>query len=130
MSQYALSNVIKEYIIETLGDSQMNRFARYYTLGVSFLRENSYDMSGEILNAELEINDDDTADLPADYGNYVKIGLCGKDGNIYALGRNDNLCLDKVWSVCGIPVKAHNATSDLNGTNIVEGSISLAITPE
>ena len=127
MSQYNLSEIVKEYIIETLGDSQMNRYARYYALGVSFLRENSYDMSGTILHAELEVNPDDTADLPSNYGNYVKIGLCGNDGRIYALGRNDNICLDKKWDVCGKPVRAHNY---INGENLIEGELSLAITPE
>jgi len=130
MVDYSLDSVIKEYLIETLGDAQMNRYARYYALGVSFLRENSYDMTGGIIPVELPINDDDTVDLPSNYLNYVKIGLCGRDGVIYALGHNDNLCLDKNFDICGRPVKQQPNNDNISGSDLIEGSLSLVVTPE
>lgn len=112
MADYRLSQIIKEYIVETLGDEQLNRYKRFFYLGTSFLRENAYDMSGSLISVELPINNNDTVDLPSDYLNYSKIGICA-GGIVYSLGRNDSICLDKSYNVCGVPVR------DLPDTNVI-----------
>lgn len=101
---YVLDDIVKEYLIE-IGDNQMNRYARFYQFGVAGLREFHNDMTGVPKTVLLDINSNDTVDLPSDFVNYVRIGICGADGIIYALGRNDNIDLNKQYNDCGVQVK-------------------------
>ncbi len=88
----SLDTVVKEYCIR-VGDSNLNRYARFYQFGVDFLRENNQDMSGVPTMAHLCINDNDTADLPIDYLEYRFIGLVDSAGVMHSMGRNDKLAL-------------------------------------
>lgn len=105
---YTLSNIVNELLIE-LGEGSANKFARLYQLGTSCLREQNMDLSGIPKVVDLIVNDNDTADLPSDYLNYTRIALCGKDGKLHSLGRNDNLCLDKTYDACGNPADMNNS---------------------
>lgn len=95
---YTLKQVISELMIE-MGETQNNKFARFYQLGVAGLREFSMDTTGVPKSIVLDINDDDTADLPLDYLQYIRIGIC-IDGQIVCLGRNDALCINKIYDNC------------------------------
>lgn len=88
----SLDTIIREYCIET-GEQNLNRYPRYYQFAVSFLRENSMDMSGIPKMAQLCIHENDTADLPADYLQYRFIGLVDSAGIMHSMGRNDRLAL-------------------------------------
>jgi len=119
---YRLDNIVKEYLIET-GDTQLNRYSRFYQHAVSGLREFNMDSSGVIKVVELAIRANDTVDLPLDYMQYTKIGLIGEDGNVYALGKNNNLALNQSFDECGAPAAARGA----NRTNPTLSSLTNGI---
>jgi hypothetical protein len=96
---YTLSDIVNELLIE-LGMGQNNQFARFYQFGLSYLRRVNMDTSGFPKIVELDINSNDTADLPSDYIQYSKIALC-VNGRLISLGLNNNLCLDKNYDDCG-----------------------------
>jgi hypothetical protein len=106
---YTLSDICNELMIE-MGENQPNRFARYYQLGTACLREQNMDLTGVPVVTELKLNANDTVNLPANYLNYTRIALCGKDGALHSLGRNDNLCLDKTYDDCGNVPDRNSAT--------------------
>jgi len=108
---YTLSDIVNELLIE-LGEGQSNKFARFYQFGVSFLREQNMDLSGVPKVVSLTIDDTDSINLPHDYLNYIRIGVCGRDGQIHSLGRNDNLCLDKCFDDCGNPQSCDPNTAE------------------
>ena len=95
---YTLTQIVNELMIE-MGEGQTNKFARFYQLGVAALREFNLDTTGVPKPIVLDINDDDTADLPLDYLQYIRIGIC-VNGEIICLGRNDALCINKLYDNC------------------------------
>ncbi len=99
---YTLSDIINEKLVE-LGESQSNKFARFYQFGVSFMRKAKYNTTGFPAIKELTINDNDTADLPLGYVNYMKISLC-IDGRLFPLSPDSNLCLNPLYDNCGNPI--------------------------
>lgn len=107
---YFLSDICNEWLVEK-GEGQNNLFARMYAIAVSGMRELHMDVNGLVKIAELDINDTDTVDLPSDYLQYSKVGLCGADGRIHSLGLDNDLCLNKVYNDCGTRI-AHNEDSD------------------
>lgn len=122
MVKYRLDDIVKEYLIE-IGDSQLNRYARFYQYAVSGIREWNMDMTGIPKIAELEINDNDTVDLPSDYLNYSFIGFCS-GGVIYPLGENNKICLDKKYDACGAPVSCSSTNDNTGSGGIIANPIS------
>ena len=100
------------------GHGQVNRFARYYQFGVSFLRRTNFNTSGYPKVKELTINPNDTADLPCDYVRYTRIALC-IDGQLICLGLDESMCLNRNYNACGVPVSHYdnnnNSLSALTG---------------
>jgi hypothetical protein len=82
-----------------------------YTIALSGLRELHLDVNGIIKIVELEINDNDTVDLPNDFVNYRKIGIVGADGRIHSLGRDDKLSLN---ADCGLDTRSPLPVDDPN----------------
>lgn len=125
---YTLTNIVNELIIEK-GEAQGNRFARYYQLGVACLREQNMDLSGIPKIVSLEVSPNDTVDLPADYMNYTRIALCGMDGQLHSLGRNENLCLNKVYNACGVPSNENNTSTIGASSSMTDGLSSIGGQP-
>jgi hypothetical protein len=109
---YTLSDICNELLIE-MGESQSNKFARFYQLGVAGLRKMNFNTIGVPKVVELTISSADTAPLPNDYVRYTKIALC-IDGRLYCLGEDNSLCLNKNYDDCGNPV-AHGNNITPNG---------------
>jgi hypothetical protein len=87
-----LEEVVREYLIESFGAMQVdNRFARYYQLGVSGMREIHSDVGHKKSYAMMPLRDNNTASLPLDYISYYRIGICS--GNeILAFAENQDSC--------------------------------------
>jgi hypothetical protein len=114
MALMTIDTVIKELLLEQ-GDTQMNKYLPYLQRAISGLRELEMDVSGSPTVVELPIDPNtDTANLPGDYLQYVRIGLCGTDGNIHSLGLNAKMCLPRSTNACGTP------TTELQ-TNVAGG---------
>jgi hypothetical protein len=110
---YSLDSIVKEYLTE-INDNNLARYRQIYTLAVSGLREFNMDTTGVPKIAELEILSTDRADLPSDYLQYTRIALCGRDGRLHSLGRNDDLCLNRSFDDCG-NVERHTGGNDNSG---------------
>lgn len=106
---YVLSNIVEELLVE-IGEGQAgNRFARFYQYGLSFLRQKHFTTTGAPKVVSLDISSVDTANLPIDYVQYTRIGLC-INGEIVSLGLNNNICLDKTYDNCGNEIKSTNSS--------------------
>jgi hypothetical protein len=101
---YTLGDIISEFLVEK-GETQTNRFAQLYTIGLSGLREIHQDINGIIKIVELHVNSNDTVDLPDDYVKYSKVGVIGGDGRVHLLGLDNSLALNKKYNSCGVPIK-------------------------
>lgn len=122
---YSLNSIIKEYLIE-IGDSNLSRYARFYQYAISGLRELNMDTNGIIKVTQLAVNPNDTADLPNDYLNYTRIGICGNDGQIHSLGKNDNLTLNKLYNNCGVPINPANQNQAALANNLYTNSFFIS----
>jgi hypothetical protein len=72
------------------------------TIAISGLRELNLDVSGVIKTVVLPVNGNDTVNLPDDYINYVRIGVCNtNDGDVRSLGYNPKMCLPRKFDDCG-----------------------------
>lgn len=107
MVKFSLDQVIRELMIE-LGESSENKYARYLQHGISGLREFNFDLSanngGSPTCVYLNVNDNQTADLPKDYINYVKIATIDCHGNIHSLGLNNSMAFNNAVDSCGNPI--------------------------
>jgi hypothetical protein len=100
MGNYKVGTIVKEYLIE-IGDSQYNRFAKFFQYAVSGVREWNMDLTGLPQHALLTVNDNDTVDLPMDLLNWSFIGIIGDDGLMYPLAQKKNISLQKSTDACG-----------------------------
>jgi len=109
---YKLSEIVNELLIEMGESGAGTKPARFYQMGVSFLRRTNMDTSGFPKIVILDISKTDTANLPIDYLQYTKIALC-VNGKMLPLGLNNNICLDKRYDDCG------NLIADAGGNGVV-----------
>ncbi len=100
-----LDSIVKEYLIE-IGDTQLNKYARIYTIAVSGLREFNMDTTGVPKVVDLCISDIDTVDIPFDCIRPTRIAICGRDGLLHSLGEDNSICLGTSFNDCGIPTRS------------------------
>ena len=96
---YTLDQIIRSFINET-GEPSAKYF-RMLSVAWAGIEELNMDVSG-IPTVTLLTIDETTcrADLPEDYLNYKRIGVC-IGGRVVDLGRDDTLCLNRVVDDCG-----------------------------
>lgn len=86
-----LDEIIREFYIERLHSTQLdNRYPMFLQTAISGLRDMNIDSRGIITEVELDVNANDTVDLPNDYIDYLVIGTVN-DGVISSLGFNGNM---------------------------------------
>lgn len=92
MKKISLAKIVKEYIIESEGQTSLDQsFPRYMQIALSGLRELNTDVSGVEKEETLIVSDNFTAPLPCDYLDYVGIGFC-ENGRLTSMALNKNLC--------------------------------------
>ena len=94
-----LESVVREYLFEN-GKTE-HRFAQALQFGISCLRELHYDVTGVPVIKILDVNSNDTVDLPDDYLNYIRIGFVDSIGILRELGRNPKIALNRTLDACG-----------------------------
>jgi hypothetical protein len=97
-----LRDLISEWL-EEAGETEQKR-RRGYVIGVSGLREMSYDTTGIIKVTELQVSSADTADLPSDYINLSRIAFLNAGGILQAFASNNNIALNPLYNDCGQPI--------------------------
>ena len=88
-----LSQVIDDFIItlqasDHANDASDNMIRSFALRGI---RDFGFDVSKKIRSLKLDVNSNNTVDLPDDYVDWSKVGVVGSDGLVYVLGENKNL---------------------------------------
>ena len=99
-SSVKIDEVVKSLLIQQ-GEYTEHKYMQYLDLALRGLKELSFDVLMEVKVATLSVNTNLTVDLPCDYVNYTRIGVCKPDGRIYTLGVDEQICLSKGIDVCG-----------------------------
>ena len=95
-----LDELVREYLIE-IGEQSLHKKMRYLQFGINGLREFNFDTTGIAKPVVLPVNSNDTVDLPNDFIDYIRIGICGFDGIIQDLAENKNICFPRATDDCG-----------------------------
>lgn len=113
MVKFNLDSVIRELMLE-MGENNENKYARMLQHGISGLREFNFDLAqgsnGVPTSVILPVNDNLTVNLPADYINYVRIGILDNLGNLLQLGLNNDMRHAGATNACGNPVNYKQST--------------------
>lgn len=120
MVTYTLNIVIKEMLVE-LGETNENKYARLLQHGISGLREFNFDLAngfeGVPTSVVLPVNSNQSVDLPADYINYVRIGVLDNNGNLLVLGLNNDMRRGGPVDLCGNPTNTLQVQTTSSTTN-------------
>lgn len=112
--------LVREMLIE-VGETTMHKYARFLQYLISGLRDFNLDVSGVPKAVLLTLNDNNTVDLPSDYIAFIRIGICGDDGNLHHLGHNPKMCR-LVTDECGdleqVSGTGESSFSDIEGGHI------------
>jgi len=86
-----LDEIVREFYIERLHSSQMdNRYPMFIQMAISGLKDLTYDIKSSITEVILDVNDNDTVDLPSNYIDYLVLGVI-QNGVVSAIGHSRNL---------------------------------------
>jgi len=97
-----LDEVIKSLLIQ-MGEQTEHKYMQLLDIGIRGVKELSMDTTQQIKVVSLTVNDNLTADLPCDYINYRRIGIC-EDGQLKSLGLDSNMCIATEFNGCGAPM--------------------------
>jgi len=110
-----LDQIVREYLIES-GETTEYKYARVLQIAISGMRELNMDTRGGVAKIkELEVLPNDTAILPPDYIDYMKIAICDCNGTMYSLGLNKNMCMPKDYE-CVKEIEEFELNADSSGT--------------
>lgn len=99
MADMTLDQVVREYLIES--QQPEHKYVQALQFGISCMRELNFDVTGVPSIKILDVNSDDTVDLPSDYINYVRLGFTDSTGGFQELGRNNLIALNRTLDDCG-----------------------------
>ena len=92
MKKFTLDSIVRDYLIESGAESGSDkRYPRYLQLAINGLRHISQAKQTYTKSIVVDVSDNDLIYLPDDYIDYRQIAVCA-GGQLWALGRNDNLC--------------------------------------
>ena len=95
-----LDELVREYLIE-IGEQTLHKKMRYLQYGINGLREFNFDTTGVPKPVVLPVNDNDTVDIPDDFIDYIRIAICGVDGQLQDFAQNKDICFPRAKSDCG-----------------------------
>ena len=87
-----LDEIIQSLLVDE-GKSSEHEYLRYFNIGLSGLKELSFDISRIVKTIQLELNDVSAIILPPDYVKYIKIAATDSSGGLHTLGRDTNITL-------------------------------------
>mgnify|MGYP003134696658 FL=1 len=113
-----LDEVVKSLLIQH-GEQTEHKYMMYLDVAIRGLKELTFDILQQIKSETLTVNTNLTVDLPCDYVNYTRIGLCRSHGRIETLGYDEYLCSQHNVDVCG-----DEKANDFSGEEGVSGGNS------
>lgn|SRR3990167_9577264 len=114
-----IQKLVREYMIE-VSENSLHKFAKYLQYAIAGLREFNLE-TGVPKAVLLTINANKTVDLPADYIAFMRLALCGDDGNLHSLGHNPKMCYlvtDKCGDLKKVDGTGEGSFSDAEGGHI------------
>ena len=114
-SYIKISEIIKSLLVQ-MGEQNENKFMQLLDIGIRGAKELAFDTTQEVKVAKLAVNDNLTVDLPCDYINYRRIGVCSA-GELKSLGLDTEMCLPTDFDSCGDSISY--ASSNLSNLNSV-----------
>lgn len=101
MRKYKLDTIVREYMVESLGATQIDhRYPRLLQIAISGLRNINRDVNGLIKVEKIDVDKTNmVAYLPNDYITYRKLYVCYQ-GQQIALSLNANMCTPE-FDDCG-----------------------------
>lgn len=112
-----IDQVVSEYILEN-GEPEAKRM-RLTQLAISGLREFHLDLTGTSKMVRLQRSSVDTLDLPQDYLQYIRIGICDRYGNLHNLGINNNMVTAPFTDSCGNPAPPLALTTNYDRLTLI-----------
>ena len=113
-----LDEVVKSLLIQH-GEQTEHKYMFYLDAAIRGLKELTFDILQQIKSETLAVNSNLTVDLPCDYVNFTRIGLCRSHGRIETLGYDEYLCTQHNVDVCG-----DEKANDFSGESDVSGGSS------
>ena len=119
-----LEEVIKSLLIQQ-GENTEHKYMQYLDIAIRGLKELTFDILQQVKTETLTVNDNLTVDLPCDYVNYTRIGICRPHGRIETLGYDEYLCIQSKIDCCGAS-DAHDfsETTSVSGGNSRNGELT------
>ena len=114
-SYITLNEIVKSLLIQ-MGEQDENKFYQLFDIGIRGAKELAFDTTQEVKVAKLSVNDNLTVDLPCDYINYRRIGVCSA-GELKSLGLDAEMCIPTDFDSCGDSISY--ASSNLSNLNSV-----------
>ena len=113
-----LDEVVKSLLIQH-GEQTEHKYMMYLDAAIRGLKELTFDILQNIKSETLDVNTNLTVDLPCDFVNYTRIGLCRSHGRIETLGYDEYLCTQNNVDLCG-----DETANDFSGETSVSGGNS------
>ena len=118
MNNYvSVEEVIKSLLIQQ-GEYTEHKYMQYLDIALRGLKELAFDVTQEVKAKTLPVNENLTVDLPSDYVDYVRIGVCN-NGVIRDLSKYLGSCLSRATDECGAPI-AKSSGSDTRDLDNIE----------
>lgn len=119
MSQYiTIDEVVRSVLIEE-GQYTNHKLLQYTDYAVRTLKELNFDILQNVKAVELHPHDLNSTryDLPRDFVNYVKIGVCA-NGKMSPLAKASNLCVAEAYDECGYVANRNPSSSNISSYSI------------
>lgn len=118
MVNHTLDSIVRETMID-MGETNENRYAKMYNYAVGGLRELRMDVSGQPTSVLLDVSETDSVALPIDFVSLIRVAICDSNGNLQALGMNNEICLPRATNDCGTPIQCEDTAISSFGVNFV-----------
>lgn len=119
MNVVSLDNIVKNVMVQLDGDNNFSKYQKYLQFAIRGMRELNLTSAPFAKTVHLEMLDNKAVNLPTDYIQYTKVGIC-VNGRVLILGLDNTLCLNDNYSECGDPLEIAMA----NLSNAQEDGVS------
>jgi hypothetical protein len=119
MRKYKLDEIVREYLIESVGASQIDqRYSRLLQIAISGLKNLNQDVRGITRLERIPVDSQNfIVTLPSDFISYKKVFVCIQ-GQQIALAVNENMCPPKFDDCGGPEMEGLSNTASQEGAGI------------
>lgn len=112
-----LDEIIKSLLIQ-MGEQTEHKYMQMLDIGIRGVKELAFDVTQSVKAVSLPINDNLTVDLPCDFVNYRRIGVC-INGGLESLGLDTEMCIAPNYDGCGDPIAVATTSNNIESIESV-----------